>query len=677
MKKNSSRQAKVTKKSTNSSLRLALESRLLFDGALVATANETVHDSHHQAHKDAAVDERSTSSPQIDIHSLGLSRDPSRDNSASNKASVRDYAHVIADVMASKNTDAKTLIVIDQRSIDHRSEEVLSLLAKPPVGSRLVVLDTEHDGLQQIAKELGGWHQVESLHIVPWVEGGQQWLGNTPLTSISASSVNHVLADWAGLSEDAQVVFHGPHVASESNLLAHVDVMTGAQASWMRDVAIADAVDTVSQSAAKTSVVFIDMSVEDPAAIVAATDPSAEIVYLYADQDGLTQIANYLNGRTGIDNIQLVSHGHDGELYLGDSVVSNANLSSYSTQLAQIGQSLSADGDILLYGCDVAQSPYGHQFVSNFASLTGADVAASDDTTGAAALGGDWDLEEQHGVIETAALSAPTWEYTLSPANTGTWALAAASANNTSAGVTTTVTFTPGAGTSFTSLANQTLNVNNYFSNGAQNGASLAFTYTWDTTKESAAADSIVQPRADADGGVGTVTITFSQPVVNPIIHIDRLGGNGGTQLTSTDIFGVTTVTAEGNWTNSSRWTLTTPGATLTQLAGVDHLDTYPTYFERTPDVAIPYTGTSAEAGTTQLTTAAGSIQVNGTYTTLTFQLTGVGVEGAGADGVELRFNVEAAPSAKADAFTMNEDATLTGNLLSNDGSGSRLRPNQ
>ena len=50
-------------------------------------------------------------------------------------------------------------------------------------------------------------------------------------------------------------------------------------------------------------------------------------------------------------------------------------------------------GDILLYGCDVAANAHGQKLVEEIHELTGADVAASTDETGSAALGGNWVLE--------------------------------------------------------------------------------------------------------------------------------------------------------------------------------------------------------------------------------------------------------------------------------------------
>ncbi|MFM8401139.1 MAG: DUF4347 domain-containing protein, partial [Pirellula sp.] len=98
----------------------------------------------------------------------------------------------------------------------------------------------------------------------------------------------------------------------------------------------------------------------------------------------------------------LVGHGRAGEIYLGSSVLGNGTLGGYSSELSKIGNALTADGDILVYGCETAQGAQGQQFLQQLARLTSADVAGSSDITGAANLGGDWDLEEQVGDVQSS-----------------------------------------------------------------------------------------------------------------------------------------------------------------------------------------------------------------------------------------------------------------------------------
>ena len=157
-----------------------------------------------------------------------------------------------------------------------------------------------------------------------------------------------------------------------------------------------------------TSFVFIDSRVADIDLLLADMPSEAEVVIINGASDGLDQIVASLQGRSGIDAIHIISHGGSGSVTLGDSAIDNAALATHAIQLETIGQSLTTTGDILLYGCNVAAGDVGVQFIGSIAQATGADVAASTDLTGAAALGGNWVLESQSGQIEASTpISAP------------------------------------------------------------------------------------------------------------------------------------------------------------------------------------------------------------------------------------------------------------------------------
>ncbi len=143
---------------------------------------------------------------------------------------------------------------------------------------------------------------------------------------------------------------------------------------------------------------FVDRRVADFESLVAGA--TAEVIILDPDQDSIAQISQALAGRQGLSSIHIVSHGNTGDLLLGQSGVNQNNLGQYEDALIGWRSALSEDADILLYGCDVGQGAGGQGFIQRLADLTGADVAASDDLTGTAALGGDWDLEVQSGDIE-------------------------------------------------------------------------------------------------------------------------------------------------------------------------------------------------------------------------------------------------------------------------------------
>ena len=120
------------------------------------------------------------------------------------------------------------------------------------------------------------------------------------------------------------------------------------------------------------------------------------------------------------------------------------------------------------------------------------------------------------------------------------------------------------------------------------------------------------------DGDTGNMTITFSRPVVNPVLHIDRLGGNGGLSL------------------NSARFQVVTPGASITRLAGVTHLITETDRFYRDPVGTQDPLATSESHLDPLLGSAAGSMMFAGSFDELEFFVDGVGVEGVGGDGFEM-----------------------------------------
>ncbi len=141
-----------------------------------------------------------------------------------------------------------------------------------------------------------------------------------------------------------------------------------------------------------------------------------EVRYLNADQDGVEQITQLLAGSTTpYDAVHIFTHGQPGQIELGSTWLAPENLPQHAGEFARWGTHLSADADLLFYGCDVAQTATGVQMLEEISVLTGADVSASDDMTGNVSLGGDWDLEFQHGTQETATLEAPEWQGVLAP----------------------------------------------------------------------------------------------------------------------------------------------------------------------------------------------------------------------------------------------------------------------
>ena len=161
--------------------------------------------------------------------------------------------------------------------------------------------------------------------------------------------------------------------------------------------------ESLAQSADR-QVVFVNSNVADYQTLTAGLPQGTQVVVLDSSKDGLAQIEQYLQQHPGVGAIHLVSHGSDGNVQIGSTWLNGGDLSAYSVELAQIGAAMKPGGDFLIYGCDVAQNADGKVLVQQIASITGLNVAASTDATGAAALGGDWALEYDAGTLHTQVI---------------------------------------------------------------------------------------------------------------------------------------------------------------------------------------------------------------------------------------------------------------------------------
>jgi len=158
----------------------------------------------------------------------------------------------------------------------------------------------------------------------------------------------------------------------------------------------------------RRELVFVDSRAPEPQQLLddlrSAGDHERrfEVVVLDPEQDGIAQISQTLNGYRDLDAVHFVSHGTGSAVQLGETWLSIDNLDANRTAIAGWRDALAADADLLFYGCNLAAGEDGQALVAGLAELTGADVAASDDVTGSALLGGDWDLEYHAGDVETA-----------------------------------------------------------------------------------------------------------------------------------------------------------------------------------------------------------------------------------------------------------------------------------
>ena len=153
-------------------------------------------------------------------------------------------------------------------------------------------------------------------------------------------------------------------------------------------------VDVAAQEASKESlmvseVLFIDANVEDYEHLISNLQRNVEIVLINENENGIHTINSHLSSHDDISAIHIISHGGDGFLQLGNERLDIYNLNSTSSW----NNALTDNGNIFLYGCNVAQTEIGKAFIDQFSNLTQTNVAASTDATGSEEKGGDWDLE--------------------------------------------------------------------------------------------------------------------------------------------------------------------------------------------------------------------------------------------------------------------------------------------
>ncbi|MCA0422558.1 MAG: tandem-95 repeat protein [Proteobacteria bacterium] len=251
---------------------------------------------------------------------------------------------------------------------------------------------------------------------------------NNPNTSAARAISETIGEDWlADLPQAMQVlekryVFDAALVADLTDAASHSGDSTVTAST---DPSLGDVLNSAAESLATTeadasgasspsAVYVIDANVDQADTLIAGLPADAVIIRIDSTSDGVAQLAEALEGMNNIGSLHIFAHGEAGSLSLGASVLDQASMETlYRATLAGLGTHLSADADIMIYGCNFAAGAEGQAAADTLAALTGADVSASTDLTGAARLGGDWDLEYDSGSIETQALSFAAYDATL------------------------------------------------------------------------------------------------------------------------------------------------------------------------------------------------------------------------------------------------------------------------
>ncbi len=269
----------------------------------------------------------------------------------------------------------------------------------------------------------------------------------------------------------------------------------------------------------RKQVVFIDSQVQDYQTLIDAFNKDTEVYLIQSNEDGFKKIDKVLKNDADISSLHIIGHGSAGKILFGNAALSNDTIKSYNQTLRSIGQSLTEDGDILFYGCNVASTEGGKSLISKISEITKADIAASDDVTG---KGGDWDLEKKIGIVETENVTVLEYDYNLGTFVTASASTDAASVNVNADGITSIA----GAAAAYTGSDATSFD----FRSDIETGGSVAPENRWMVVREKTGITSgtitgLLSPTTNGSGTLLSAsdrTATSSRPFDVYSIHLNR-----------------------------------------------------------------------------------------------------------------------------------------------------------
>ncbi|MHC5109332.1 MAG: DUF4347 domain-containing protein, partial [Planctomycetota bacterium] len=168
---------------------------------------------------------------------------------------------------------------------------------------------------------------------------------------------------------------------------------TGEAADEPDDVAAAVPDETAAEP---LKIVLIDSTLDDVDTLRASADSDATVIEYDGAHTSMVDILSQVeslsdsSGRQ-IASLSILSHGSGGEFDLGNDTVSTEMTAEQHAAWHSLADNFTEDGNIYAYGCNVVDgSGEGQSLINMLSSMTGTEVFASNDVTGA---GGDWQLE--------------------------------------------------------------------------------------------------------------------------------------------------------------------------------------------------------------------------------------------------------------------------------------------
>ena len=243
---------------------------------------------------------------------------------------------------------------------------------------------------QRVTSDLKTSHRIHAYELEPRVLFSASPIPVEMTEGIDMNEVGHELLEMSDLqaAEDANLAFGFQETDD--------DPFDGLAESFGGETTL------------KNEFVFVDDSVADHQWMSEQLQqeyPDANVVILDSSRNGIEQISNALAESQHVSAVHFISHGSEGNVQLGNTILNNQSLSVFTDQIVGWSHSLTIDADLYFYGCNLANHESGVELLESLEALTGADLAASDDLTGHQSLGGDWELEYRSGELEDLDIS--------------------------------------------------------------------------------------------------------------------------------------------------------------------------------------------------------------------------------------------------------------------------------
>ena len=218
-------------------LLLALEPRIMFDGAAVNTAigeNDTklppwLSDEDTAAKNDPKSAERdransySTELPGLYDHNPNTTTQDAEDQKSSNNTVADEdlFLNETEKMMATwQNNDSFTADILEKREIifiDDGIEDFQTLIDGID-NQQVVILDSAQDGITQIASALVGARDLDAIHIFSHGSHGQMALGDVTLSVGNIDQYAEVLSAWGtALADDGDILLYGCNVGGNTD----------------------------------------------------------------------------------------------------------------------------------------------------------------------------------------------------------------------------------------------------------------------------------------------------------------------------------------------------------------------------------------------------------------------------------------------------------------------------